>query len=41
MRAAKQALKRDKNWVEMAKEKLGEAEKHDSMFSESAIAERR
>lgn len=40
-RAATQALERDKNWVEMAKEKLGEVEKHDSVFSESAIAERR
>lgn len=38
--AAKQALTRDRNWVEYAKERLGEVEKHDSMFSESAIAER-
>jgi hypothetical protein len=40
MRAATQALERDANWVEYAKERLGEVEKHDSMFSESAIAER-
>lgn len=40
IRAATQALERDANWVEFAKERLGEVEKHDSMFSETAIAER-
>ncbi len=37
---AKQALDRDLDWVELAKERLGQVEKHDSKFSESAIAER-
>jgi hypothetical protein len=38
--AAKQALERDSDWVEFAKARLGEVEKHDALFSESAVAER-
>ena len=40
MAAAQQALDRDPDWVEMAKERLGEVEKHDSTFTQAAVVER-
>lgn len=41
IRTANQALERDIEWVEFAKERLGEVEARSSGFSESAIAERK